>query len=558
MQERVNILLVDDQPGKLLSYEEVLKDLGENLLKASSASEALAILLKTDIAVLLVDVVMPELDGFELAQMIRSHPRFQRTAIVFVSAFALTELDRLKGYEHGAVDYIPVPIVPDLLRAKVRVFAELYRKTRQLEDMNAELEHRVEQRTLELAQANAELERRVEQRTREREMALAQVHEMQKLESLGQLTGGVAHDFNNLLMAILGNLNLLAKRMGGEAGGQRLLEGAIQAAERGAALTKRMLAFARRQDLKPEIVDIVRLIDGMDEMLQRSIGASIQITMRFQDQLPPVRADRGQLELAVLNLALNSRDAMPEGGQLTIGVHREKTTVATQHLGVGDFICIKVTDTGCGMTEETVRRATEPFFTTKDVDKGTGLGLSIVHGLARQSGGGLRISSQPNKGTTVEFWIPVAADLASGETGTQEAGLSSGQHRRRILVVDDHFLVATSTEAMLQDLGHETVAASSGALALETLRNDDAIDLVVTDYAMPVMNGVELAKQIRQIRPDLPLLLVTGFADTINLGDLAIPHLTKPYSQQQIADLIATLTSTDAQKVVPISSARRN
>ncbi len=186
MDQRVNILLVDDQPAKLLSYEVVLKDLGENLIKASSASEAFAQLLRHDIAVLLIDVVMPELDGFELAKMIRSHPRFERTAILFVSAFALTDFDRLKGYEHGAVDYIPVPVVPDILRAKVRVFAELYRKTRQLEDLNVELERRVQSRTAELAQANAELERRVEERTREREVALAQVHEMQKLESLGR------------------------------------------------------------------------------------------------------------------------------------------------------------------------------------------------------------------------------------------------------------------------------------------------------------------------------------------------------------------------------------
>src|SRR6266851_364489 len=248
-KDPVNILLVDDQPDKLLSYQAILEGLGENLITAGSAQAAFGHLLKKEIAVILVDVIMPELDGFELAQMIRDHPRFQTTAIIFVSAIALTDMDLLKGYEHGAVDYVSVPVVPELLRAKVRIFAELYRKTRQLERLNADLEQRVGERTAELARANAELEQRVEQRTREREVALAQVHEMQKLESLGQLTGGVAHDFNNVLMAILGNLEVLSRRsQTDEMTFKRLLDGAIRAAEHGTALTRRMLAFARRQE----------------------------------------------------------------------------------------------------------------------------------------------------------------------------------------------------------------------------------------------------------------------------------------------------------------------
>src|ERR1700731_5090633 len=228
--EKINILLVDDQQAKVLSYEGILDELGENLIKASSATEALEQLLKRDIAIILIDVCMPDLDGFQLASMIREHPRFQSIALIFVSAIQVTDLDLLRGYQLGAVDYVPVPVIPELLRAKVKVFAELYRKTRQLERLNAELEIRVAERTAELAQANAELEQRVEQRTREREEALAQVHEMQKLESLGQLTGGVAHDFNNLLMAVLGNLELLKKRLPDNPGLTRLVDGAISGA----------------------------------------------------------------------------------------------------------------------------------------------------------------------------------------------------------------------------------------------------------------------------------------------------------------------------------------
>jgi signal transduction histidine kinase len=406
--DKVNILLVDDQPAKLLSYEVILSDLGENLIKANSANEALQHLLKTEIAVVLIDVVMPDLDGFELAAMIREHPRFQRIAIIFVSAIHMSEFDLLCGYEAGAVDYVPVPVVPELLRAKVRVFADLYRKTRQLEQLNSELERRVEERTAELAQANVALERRVEERTREREAALAQVHEMQKLESLGQLTGGVAHDFNNLLMVVLGNLQLLRKRLPDDARLLRLVDGAMQGADRGATLTKRMLAFARRQELRPESVDVRRLVEGMEEMLRRTLGPGIQIATEYRPDLPPIRVDPSQLELALLNLALNARDAMPHGGRLVIGGYCAASGLdSPPGLPAGRYVCLFVSDTGDGMDEATLKRAAESFFTTKGSGKGTGLGLSMVDGVAAQSGGAMRVTSRSGLGTTVEIWLPV-------------------------------------------------------------------------------------------------------------------------------------------------------
>jgi signal transduction histidine kinase len=554
--EKVNILLVDDQPAKLLSYEAILSELGENLVKAGSAREALEQLLRREIAVILTDVSMPELDGFELAEMIREHPRYQRTAIIFVSAIHMSDLDRLRGYAAGAVDYLPVPVVPELLRAKVKVFADLYRKTRQLERLNTELEQRVQERTAALEQANAELERRVEERTREHEAALAQVHEMQKVESLGKLTGGIAHDFNNLLMAIMGNLSLLKRRLPDDPAFTRLLDGAMQGAKRGAVLTQRLLAFARRQELQPTSVDIRVLVDGMAEMLRRSIGPGIRIHLDFGSDLPPVRVDPNQLELALLNLALNARDAMPEGGRLDIAACREPFPAGVPGLGPGEYVCVSVTDTGTGMDEAILQRATEPFFTTKGVGKGTGLGLSMVHGLAVQSGGAIQIASRTGEGTTVRIWLPV--DRAAGvQAATTELHVDPVPPCR-VLVVDDDSLVCASTAAMLEDAGHAVIEASSGQRALDALHAGAKVDLVITDQAMPAMTGLELAGLIAQSWPGLPVILASGYADLPPSDNPAVLRIAKPYTQATLVESIAKVLSRPAgDNVIPIETVRR-
>ena len=552
-EDRVNILLVDDQPGKLLSYEAILSELGENLLKASSAREALEHLLKTDVAVVLIDVCMPELDGFELAAMIREHPRFQTLSIIFVSAVQVTDLDLLRGYEYGAVDYVPVPVAPELLRSKVRVFAELYRKTRQLEALNAELERRVEERTAELAQANADLERRVEERTREREAALAQIHEMQKVESLGHLTGGVAHDFNNLLMAILGNLGLASKYTADNPKITRLIDSAVKAAERGATLTKRMLAFARRQELKPEVVNVPRLVGGMVDMLRHTLGPQICIVTEFPTDALTTLADPNQLELALLNLALNARDAMPGGGNLVIAARRE--TIAAGDLpglAAGDYICVSERDDGCGMDEATMARAAEPFFTTKNPGAGTGLGLSMVDGLVAQSGGVMRIRSQRGLGTTIELWLPASQGADAAPVDLRPQRNESQRDALQVLVVEDDEMVAAGTLAMIEDLGHSVLEANSALVALDILEANRDIDIVVTDHAMPGMNGTELARRIRKTRPELPVILVTGYADLPNGSDPSLPRLNKPYRQQELGDLITTLAADQRRKVMSL------
>jgi signal transduction histidine kinase len=553
--EKVNILLVDDQPAKLMSYELILHELDETLIKAGSATEALTYLLRNEIAVILIDVCMPELNGFDLAAMIREHPRFEKTAIIFVSAIQVDEGDLLRGYQCGAVDYVPVPVVPELLRAKVRVFADLYRKGRQLEQLNAELEQRVAERTDELARANTELEIRVEQRTQERERALAQVHQMQKLESLGQLTGGIAHDFNNLLMAVLGNLELLKKRLPEDPKIVRLLDGAFQGAQRGAQLTRRMLAFARRQDLKPESVHVPALVHSMTDILERSVGPEISIETHFETDLPPCRIDPNQLELALLNLSLNARDAMPNGGILTISARRESLGEdISPSAPQGEYLRLTVRDSGSGMDEATLKRATEPFFTTKEVGKGTGLGLSTVEGLAAQSGGAMRITSAPGAGTAIDLWLPLSVAI---ETDATEDGdnRTANEKRYRILVVDDDPIVADGTVALLQDLGHAVVGVRSGVSALAELKAGQTFDLLITDHAMPGMNGAHLAEQVREAWPSLPIILVSGCVELPSGIDPTLPRLAKPYRQADLENMIATCLAN--HRVTPGEGPRR-
>jgi signal transduction histidine kinase len=547
----VNILLVDDQPAKLLSYEVILDQLGETLIKANSAHEALAHLLKHDIAVVLIDVQMPDLDGFELAAMIREHPRFQQTALIFVSAIHLSDLDRLRGYEAGAVDYVPVPVVPEVLRAKVRVFAELHRKTRALERLNADLELRVAERTADLEQSraalqafNEELEIRIDQRTREREQALAQLFEAQKIDTIGQLTGGVAHDFNNLLMAMLGSLEILKKRLKDDPASQRLLENALKGAERGAALTQRLLAFARRQELRPEIIDVSELVFGMQDLLARAIGPGIDLHNDLPPNLPSVLIDGNQLELAVLNLAVNARDAMPNGGLLSFSAMEIDASdpKAPPGLKPGSYVRLSVVDSGEGMDETTLARAAEPFFTTKGVGKGTGLGLSMVQGLAAQSGGGLLLANEPGRGARIDLWLPQAEAGAIVRAPAVKSHAAEQVARPcTVLIVDDDALVAAGTAAMLEDLGHSVVEANSAADALTLLENGQSVDLVITDHAMPGMSGTDLARALRIKYPGLPIVIASGYAEipANSSADLHLPKLAKPFAQSDLARMVA-------------------
>jgi PAS domain S-box-containing protein len=360
----------------------------------------------------------------------------------------------------------------------------------------------------------------------------------QKVEAIGQLTGGIAHDFNNLLTVVLGSLELMRKRLPDDPKITALLDNAVQGAQRGAVLTKRMLAFARRQELQSETIHVPELVRGMTDLLARSIGQSISIETRFPLALKPIRADANQVEMALLNLVVNARDAMPEGGQIILGAHEETLRPETaEGLSAGRYVRLSVTDTGEGMDKETLARALEPFFTTKGPGKGTGLGLPMVHGLAQQSGGRFKLQSRPGEGTTAELWLPVS--LETFEPSMQP---DASEKRRAeplvILAVDDDNLVLTNTVAMLEDLGHTAIGAASGNAALDILRDGNSIDLVITDHVMPHMTGLQLAQAIEAEWPELPVVLATGFAE-IPSGAIKLPRLPKPFGQSELALALA-------------------
>lgn len=414
-----------------------------------------------------------------------------------------------------------------------------------VEDVAARTSEAVERLRAEdaLMRVNAQLAEEVAAAVSAREAALLQLHHAQKLETIGQLTGGIAHDFNNLLTPITGALDILANRFTDDARLARLIGGALQSAERARMLVQRLLGFARRQPLSPVAVDIAALTDGMRDLIASSIEPTIELVYEIAPGLPTAVADPNQLELAILNLCVNARDAMPKGGTLTISATAATAPAeGAPDLAPGDYVRLAVADTGSGMDEETRRRAVEPFFSTKSSARGTGLGLSMVHGLAGQLGGGLAIWSAPGQGTRVELWLPVAAPTAARAT-TSPGAAPCEVAPLRLLLVDDEPLVRIGTAEMLRELGHQVAEAASAREALALLARGDPVDAVITDYMMPDIDGIELARRIDGVRPGLKVLLVTGYM-AIDDVRTPLPRLAKPFGRGELSKALAQLADT--------------
>ena len=427
-----------------------------------------------------------------------------------------------------------VSVAMSALRARMRQYQARSRIC-ELCVLNNSLETRVQTRTAELEEANRLMREEMERRQRAEEL----LRQSQKMEVIGQLTGGIAHDFNNLLTAVISNLELLSKRVR-DRSLRRLVENALQGAERGTALSHRLLAFARRQELDMRPREMVSLLKGMTDLISRAAGSNIRLKFDLPVTLPPVLVDANQFELAILNLVVNGRDAMPTGGELTIAADVLET-IGDDGPRSDEYVRVIVRDTGLGMDAETLARAQEPFFSTKPLGHGTGLGLAIVRSLALQLNGRLEISSEVGRGTTVEIILPIAASASAVPIEPLVAPPRPGTAPVSVLLVDDDALILDSTAFLLEDMGHRVIRAASGELALSALDTDASIDVIVADYSMPGMTGIQLAEIVRARRPHLPILITSGYAEFPAGEEGRFPRLDKPYQQHQLASALAAL-----------------
>jgi PAS domain S-box-containing protein len=669
--ERARILLVDDDERNLLAVKTVLDDVAEVVL-ARSGEEALRHLLRGEFAVILLDVYMPGMDGYETAQMIRSREQTKRIPIVFLSAVNKESEHLLRGYAMGAVDYVFKPVDPVVLKSKVAVFVDLFQMRREIqrnaaheqklldatiranaEKLRVEQELRLaEQRQAAILQslpivlyledrdatprvprfvagnfqaltgfdfdavrANPNLwEERLHPEDRDRALAgmasrrsaqagafeyrwqcadgtwkhfldqavllrddmgnmtefagtildvterkalEAQLTHSLKMDAIGKLTGGIAHDFNNLLAAVLGGLGMIERRIKMSDDQRHIVQMTRHAAEQGTELVSRLLSFARRQTLEPATLPIQRLGQSVGDLLSHTLGGLVRLDWQLAGDLWPAYADGSQLELALMNLIINARDAMPDGGTIMVTAENRTLTAPGDYgLSPGDYVLIAVSDDGAGIPSHLIDQVLEPFFTTKEQGKGTGLGLSMVYGFAQQSGGTLRIESEAGIGTRVEIWLPRArADAESGrERAAERQEYAETRGALRVLLVDDHAGARVTTAALLQDMGHEVVEATDGPKMLDLLRaRPDGFDLIISDYAMPLISGSEGIRQAREISPDIPAILITGYAEAASISGRPqdVHILLKPFGAEQFA---AAIGNAMARRSVAIAA----
>ena len=539
--------------SSILSRAGIDSDVVSDFVTAAEQASAAAALVVTEES-------FPKLDGAPLIDWIAAQPPWSDFPIILLRARGAAEAPQtLRLIERlGNVTVLERPLHPMTLIASARSAERARGRQREAEHAAEFLERAVDERTSELAAANRQLKAQID----EREKVETALRQAQRLEAVGQLTSGVAHDFNNLLTVILGSLAFL-ERDETDAKARRRLEMMRTAAERGAKLTAQLLAFSRRQRLEPKPVDLNDTVAGMRDLLQSTMGGSVRIEIVMHEGLWPALVDPTQIELIILNLAINARDAMEVGGSLTVetaNVILAEGARRPEEPPAGAYVAVTVSDTGSGMPPDVLARVFEPFFTTKAVGKGSGLGLSQVLGFAQQSGGGVRIDTRLGEGSSVKVFLPKAAAPAVGARPAEPRFASSAGGRAGvILLVDDDSAVREVTRAFLDEAGYEVVEAGSGGAALEILHRGQPVDLLLVDFAMPGMNGVEVAKAAHALRPQLPRLFVSGHADLTALKevgeDLIVQKPFQPHELRQKIEL-ALRRAEDDPKVVSLDAMR--
>jgi PAS domain S-box-containing protein len=665
-EERPRVLLVDDDERNLLAVQSILEDVGD-VVPARSGEEALRHLLKGEFAVILLDVYMPGMDGYETARLIREREQTKGIPIVFLSAVNKEAEHLLRGYSMGAVDYVFKPVDPIVLRSKVAVFVDLFAKTKEIERkarqeqalldatlranaerLRAEQELRLaEQRQAAIIQslpmvlylepydatqrlphyvsgdfeaitgftfeqvseepsiwfdrlhpddrdrtiaalearrktgrssieyrwqcANGDYKHLLDQAVllkdgegrpvefagtltdiSEQRSLESQLIQAQKMDAIGKLTGGIAHDFNNLLAAVIGGLGLLDKRAELTEDQRKILTMTKRAAEQGSELVRRLLAFARRQKLEPKAIDLAALQEAVWDLLTHTLGGLVNIEWRAGDGMWNAFADSAQLELALVNLIINARDAMPAGGTVTVSAENRTLDAGNwAELPPGDYVQLAVTDTGTGMSSEVLEKVLEPFFTTKELGKGSGLGLPMVYGFAKQSNGAFRLRTELGSGTTAELWLPRAPDGRQVEPAPSKKKERRAKVTRklRILLVDDHAEVRSTTAAVLEDIGHDVVEATHGAEALKRMKGGDCgYDVIISDYAMPHLSGTDFLRGARELCPGVPALIITGYAEADTISDRPddVEILLKPFTANVLESTLSRICSGEA------------
>ena len=653
------VLVVDDDPRNLLAIREILNGPATDVTIADSGEEALRLVLKEDFAVILLDVRMPQVDGYEVAAMIRARPRSSRIPIIFLTAFNRDELHVFRGYSAGAVDFVFKPIEPFVLKSKVDVFVELYRKTEEIRLKGAQ-ERQLLLENLEVRNQKLKAERALRRRDEHQSIILQslpialytqtvgdahrklsfvdenievvtgfpakkfltpnfwesrlvegdldrvigelgslqkagattleykwlcadekphyildqsvniagetgatreifgiwldvtdrkeleqQVIHASKLEAVGRLTGGIAHDFNNMLSLVMGNLDLLARSFENNEKAQKRVQLSISAAQRCADLTNRLLTFSRKQPVNAGVINLGEELSWLIDLLQRAIGEHIRVKLSAGEGIWPVQTDKAQLEAALVNLAVNARDAMPGGGELTVGISNEESR---------QMIHISVSDTGAGMPQEIINKVFEPFFTTKKL--GTGLGLSMVHGFVQQSRGEIEIDSVPGKGTIVSMYLPrcreeIAEIEAESISRTDSPEIIHGEER--ILVVEDEYDVRLMTVSTLESFGYTVFSIDSADAALALLEGDSAFDLVISDVKMPgKVTGLGFARIVRDRWPGVQILLVSGYVEPKDQTSEFV-LLEKPFRAAAFAKTVREILDTRSASAGSVS-----